>query len=476
MKKCSRVAWMAVLALLLVAFLPGAVQAAGQEVSVAELKDLRDQENVAILDLRQESEYIGWAVNSTEGGHIKGAYDFPADWLEMLESDGRILTELKRKEIEPGMDLVLYDTDEVDKAVAAKFEALGFKVSTLQGGINQWIAEADEALSKMDQYQMLVYPEWVYNLSQGNEPETADGKDFKIIEISFGDLEAEYEKGHIPGALHVDNTTIEVPGPQDPEEFEDKTLEEKASYFRRPSDEAIAQMLKDLGIKKDTLVVIYGPFPYASTRLAMIMKYAGVEDVRVLNGGTKRYLADDLPLEEGIVEAQAIKKLDFEVPANPNYIIDLEEEKALVDDPDAVIASVRSWQEYIGEEAGIMGEAGDIPNACFAYAGSSPFTFEDFRNVDETLFNYSLVEERWAKWGITPDKKVSMHCATGWRASETQFYALAMGWPNVYLYDGSWYEWSLYEELDRKEKGVPQDAPEIPDFFYHPEPEDDQAN
>ena len=69
-----------------------------------------------------------------------------------------------------------------------------------------------------------------------------------------------------------------------------------------------------------------------------------------------------------------------------------------------------------------------------------------------------------------------MHCATGWRASETQFYALAMGWPNVYLYDGSWYEWSLYEELDRKEKGVPQDAPEIPDFFYHPEPEDDQAN
>ena len=75
---------MAALALFLVAFLPGAVQAAGQEVSVAELKDLRGQENVAILDLRQESEYIGWAVNSAEGGHIEGAYDFPADWLELL--------------------------------------------------------------------------------------------------------------------------------------------------------------------------------------------------------------------------------------------------------------------------------------------------------------------------------------------------------------------------------------------------------
>ena len=41
------------------------------------IEDLRGQENVAILDLRQESEYIGWSVNSTEGGHIEEAYDFP---------------------------------------------------------------------------------------------------------------------------------------------------------------------------------------------------------------------------------------------------------------------------------------------------------------------------------------------------------------------------------------------------------------
>ena len=78
MKKLRRLAWMVVLALLLVAFLPGAVQAAGQEVSVAELKDLRGQENVAILDLRQESEYIGWAVNSTEGAILRGPMISPS--------------------------------------------------------------------------------------------------------------------------------------------------------------------------------------------------------------------------------------------------------------------------------------------------------------------------------------------------------------------------------------------------------------
>ncbi|WP_249925738.1 rhodanese-like domain-containing protein, partial [Escherichia coli] len=36
----------------------------------------------------------------------------------------------------------------------------------------------------------------------------------------------------------------------------------------------------------------------------------------------------------------------------------------------------------------------------------------------------------------------SFYCGTGWRASETFMYARAMGWKNVSVYDGGWYEWS----------------------------------
>lgn len=39
-------------------------------------------------------------------------------------------------------------------------------------------------------------------------------------------------------------------------------------------------------------------------------------------------------------------------------------------------------------------------------------------------------------------QQVSFYCGTGWRASETFMYARAMGWKNVSVYDGGWYEWS----------------------------------
>jgi thiosulfate/3-mercaptopyruvate sulfurtransferase len=48
----------------------------------------------------------------------------------------------------------------------------------------------------------------------------------------------------------------------------------------------------------------------------------------------------------------------------------------------------------------------------------------------------------WQQWNIRPDQQVSFYCGTGWRASETFMYARAMGWKNVSVYDGGWYEWS----------------------------------
>ena len=58
----------------------------------------------------------------------------------------------------------------------------------------------------------------------------------------------------------------------------------------------------------------------------------------------------------------------------------MEEEKHLINDTNAVIASVRSWPEYLGEVSGytFIGEANDIPNSRFAYAGSNPYNLLDY--------------------------------------------------------------------------------------------------
>ena len=94
---------------------------------------------------------------------------------------------------------------------------------------------------------------------------------------------------------------------------------------------------------------------------------------------------------------------------------------------------------------------------------------EDYRNLDNTMFNADLMAARWRRWGIVPYKVVSFHCGTGWRASETYFYAWAMGWPDIRVYDGGWYEWHKVPDSPRKSKGLPDDAPErSPESFFAP--------
>ena len=63
-------------------------------------------------------------------------------------------------------------------------------------------------------------------------------------------------------------------------------------------------------------------------------------------------------------------------------------------------------------------------------------------DVDNTMRAYPEIAANWEEAGIVPDKRVAFYCGTGWRASETWFYAYLMGWPRIAVYDGGWYEWS----------------------------------
>jgi 3-mercaptopyruvate sulfurtransferase SseA len=71
---------------------------------------------------------------------------------------------------------------------------------------------------------------------------------------------------------------------------------------------------------------------------------------------------------------------------------------------------------------------------------------------------YPEIAANWAETGIRPDKHVAFYCGTGWRASETWFYAYLMAWPRIAVYDGGWYEWSQDPINNPIEIGEPQDV------------------
>lgn len=434
-------------------------------ISIIEGSNLINDENTLFVDLRSEAEYIGWTLNTTRGGHIKGAIDFPKDWFELIDNDDKFKQELERRNISKDKNLVLYSNENVDSKYVNKLKDLGYNnIATLSGGASEWSKDNTLPLEKMSNYELLVYPKWIDDLTNGKAVESYNGENYKIVELSFGKAEADYAKAHIKGAIHVDETLNEIIGLRNLADYEFIPQDEKEDFWNRPDDKTIEKMLLNLGIDKDTLVVIYGPNTTAAARCAVIMRYAGVKDVRILNGGIERWNLDKLPLESGIIEPIKLSNFKANIPSNPNIMIDLEDELNAINDPNSVIASIRSWPEYIGKVSGYtyIGEAGDISNSRFGYAGSDPYHMEDYRNPDNTMFNYHIIAKRWADWGITPDKHVVFHCGTGWRASETYIYAAAMGWNNISVYDGGWYEWHLKKDTPRQAIGIPNDIPYLP--------------
>ena len=451
----------------------GAAWGAAPSIPVRDADGLRGGV-VQFVDVREEYQFIGWDSEEGPGGHIAGAMDFPASWLSLDVKPGTIDTELTRRGLKKEAKTVLYGNDSLESSIVDRYAELGFKdLAVLEGGYRAW-TDAGLPTERLKRYEILVYPRWVEELAAQKNPPTFKGGDFKIVEIYLNDKGKDaYLKGHIPGAVALDDSLNHVRGPRTVSEIEALPHGEQLRLWNRPSDEVIRQKLESLGITADTTVVLYGSeaATTAAYRCGLILRYAGVKDVRFLNGGRPLWEAEGRPLEPGEVSWGPSKEFGAKIPQNPQIIIDYDEELKLVSDPKAVIASIRSWDEYLCNKSGYtyIGEAGDVANSRFGYAGSNPYAMEDYRNLDNTMFNADLMAARWRRWGIVPDKIVSFHCGTGWRASETYFYALAMGWPDIKVYDGGWYEWHKVPDSPRKPKGLPDDAPErSPESFFAP--------
>jgi thiosulfate/3-mercaptopyruvate sulfurtransferase len=70
-----------------------------------------------------------------------------------------------------------------------------------------------------------------------------------------------------------------------------------------------------------------------------------------------------------------------------------------------------------------------------------------FQHEDGTMKPAHEIARFWHQAGIQPHRKTAFYCGTGWRASMAFFYAWLMGWENISVYDGGWYEWSTLPRL-----------------------------
>ena len=409
-------------------------------ISTDVLVEKIEQPGVAIIDVRPVEAYNGWKLkNEGRGGHIKGAKSLPFKWIEYIDW----IEIVRSKGILPEQTIIIYgyDSKKIEK-VASQFKKAGYPhVNMYHHFVDEWSFNNAYPMERLNRYNHLVSAEWLYELiNTGTALEFSNDK-YVICHVHYQN-KTDYDKGHIPHAIDVDTNLIE-----------------SSETWNRRSPEELKQVLEELGITYDTTVILYGrfsfpdnhdPFPGSSAghlgaiRCAFIMLYAGVRDIRILNGGLQSWIDAGLKTTTKEYKKNPVNDFGSIIPARPEIIIDLQEAKELLQAQDKNLISVRSWKEFIGEVSGYnyIEQKGRIPGAIFGNCGSDAYHMENYRNLDHTMKEYHEIERFWEKAGITPDKQNAFYCGTGWRASEAFFNAWLMGWSKISVYDGGWFEWA----------------------------------
>lgn len=400
-------------------------------IATKELQDKLSDDSWVVVDTRINDAFNGWKLDEVErGGHIKGAVDFSANWLTVDSKDKEKTLDkvLETKGIEKDKNIVLYDANGKDaKEVANYLSEKGYK-NLYTYNVADWAKDESLPMESYENYEMIVPATIVNDILDGKKPETFENsKNIKIVEASWGEESEAYSKGHVPTSVHINTDTVEPP-PQ----------------WMLASDEELAKFANDYGFTKDDTVIVTGPDVMASYRVAVVLRYIGINDVRVLNGGNNAWTSAGYELETKSNKPVAGNDFGATIPANPDLIDTQAELKEMLKDSNNVLVDNRSWDEYIGKISGYSyhDKKGRIPGAVYGYAGTSATTLEDYRNIDNTMRNADEIKALWKDAGIDTNKHLMFMCGSGWRAAEVLTYANVMGFDNTSLYSDGWIGWS----------------------------------
>ncbi len=261
----------------------------------------------------------------------------------------------------------------------------------------------------------LVTAEWVQD--------NLDNPKVRVFEVSVDT--GVYERGHIPGAVHLNWHTDLV----DPV---------KRDIAQR---DAFQAKLRDAGIDKDTTIVLYGDNNnwFAAWGAWVFEVYGFSDQVKLLDGGRKLWEAKGLPLDtaprdyaDSTIE---LPERNAALRARLSDVLDAAEGRA-----DVKLVDIRSNDEYTGKVFAPEGvkelsvRAGHVPGAVNVPWGKIVKEDGTFKSPDE-------IKAIYAEQGIDGSKPVITYCRIGERSSHTWFALKKILGYDAKNYDGSWTEY-----------------------------------
>jgi thiosulfate/3-mercaptopyruvate sulfurtransferase len=204
--------------------------------------------------------------------------------------------------------------------------------------------------------------------------------------------------------------------------------------------EQLEALLSKAGITPETTIVLYGDSNnwFAAWALWQLKIY-GHKDVRLLNGGRKKWIAEGRPLTEEVPSYEATQYHAQEPDLSLRAF--LPQVWEAVKNGSTSLVDVRSPQEFTGE---ILAPPG-LPETCQRgghIPGARSVPWGKACNEDGTFKSFDELKALYGAEGVDGSRPTISYCRIGERSSHTWFVLrYLLGLPNVQNYDGSWTEW-----------------------------------
>ena len=243
------------------------------------------------------------------------------------------------------------------------------------------------------------------------------------------DAHAEYLEAHIPGALWLDLSTL-----CDPDDPRPSTV---------PTNAQFAARMAALGIGESDRIVVYDNSPLVSSgRAWWLFRLFGAKQVAILDGGLARWMAEERPVEQGVVTPHA--GTTFRAARDDAQVRHKADMLANLASCAAQVVDARGAGRFTGADpeprAGMS--SGHIP-------GSRNLPTAKLLDTEGRWKRGDALAASFAEAGVDLDRPLITTCGSGVTACNLLFGAALLGKLDVTVYDGSWSEWGLDPETPK---------------------------
>jgi len=253
-----------------------------------------------------------------------------------------------------------------------------------------------------------------------------DDPDLAIVEVD--EDTAAYDKAHIPGAVGLDwrNDLHALP---------------RRDFV---SGEQLAALLGRKGISSSQHIILYGGNNnWFAAYAYWLMRLRGVREVRLLNGGRKKWELEDRPLtSDQADEAPVRPQATFELGAPRPQLRAFRDEVVGHSRRGGVLVDVRSPAEFTGEVMAPPHLPQEQPYVAGHIPGARNIPWAKAANEDGTFKSAGELRALYEGAGVLPGAQIVAYCRIGERSSHSWFVlSELLGYPYVRNYDGSWTEY-----------------------------------